>query len=92
MKKQKFLFTRYEINASLFQKGSLETNVNKYLHLTLMKKLENISLSSAARSGSLACLKYAHNVIRAINDNWVLKFAERSGSFDCIEYCKKHFS
>ena len=53
----------------------------------------NLTLSDAALSGSLVCLKYAHNVILA-NDahNNTLSNAAKSGNIACIEYCKKHFS
>jgi hypothetical protein len=91
MKKQKFVFaTRFIINATLFQ-CKLQKNqndVNKYLHLTLMKKLENIKLGNAAQSGNIKCLKYAYS----IGHNCTLNNAEKSGSLDCIEYCKNNIN
>ena len=92
MKKQKFLFTtRFSINAILFQcKLCLnQENVNKYLHLTLMKKIEHVKLENAAKSGSLDCLKYAFNVIQATDNDFTLMYAISSKNISCIEYCKK---
>ena len=90
MKKQKFLFaTRFAINATLFQctLHLNQKNVNQYLHLTLMKKLKNITLNDAAKNGSLACLKYAHEIIKATDGrNWTLSCAAFSGNIACLKY------
>jgi hypothetical protein len=83
------------VNASLFQPGEHKKKVNKYLHLSLMKKLRynNISLIEVAKSGSIKCLKYAHEIIGATDvDNNTLYNAARSGSLACLKYARIFFT
>ena len=86
MKKYYFVFaTRFNVYATLFQKG-LQKKVNKYLHLTLMKKLEYIELNNAALSGNISCLKYAFCVVKATDNNLTLSYAAKSGNISCLKY------
>jgi hypothetical protein len=98
-----FQILKYEINANIFQDGKNKSNVNSYLHLSLLKP--NISqynyFNEIIVGGNMSCIKWTIKYLKTLKFHQLIKFTEQeydffsyacdSQIFECMEYFKRYF-